>query len=71
MGSAMPQEAFMNWDQIQGSWKQLKEKWLLPRKRDQFMSRIRGCLVIKPCGYLKIVCRNPPPASVVTTPRVD
>jgi hypothetical protein len=24
----MPQEAFMNWDQIQGSWKQLKEKFV-------------------------------------------
>jgi hypothetical protein len=26
MGSAMAQEAFMKWDQIQVSWKQLKEK---------------------------------------------
>ena len=29
MGSAMAQEAFMNWDQIQVSWKQLKEKFVL------------------------------------------
>ena len=29
MGSAMAQEAFMNWDQIQESWKQLKEKFVL------------------------------------------
>jgi hypothetical protein len=28
MGSAMAQEAFMNWDQIQVSWKQLKEKFV-------------------------------------------
>jgi len=28
MGSAMVQEAFMNWDQIQVSWKQLKEKFV-------------------------------------------
>jgi hypothetical protein len=29
MGSAMTQEAFMNWVQIQLSWKQLKEKLAL------------------------------------------
>ena len=29
MRSAMAQEAFMNWDQIQVSWKQLKEKFVL------------------------------------------
>jgi hypothetical protein len=29
MGSAMAQEAFMNWDQMQVSWKQLKEKFAL------------------------------------------
>jgi len=29
MGSAMTQEAFMNWDRIQVSWKQLKEKFML------------------------------------------
>ena len=29
MGSAMAQEAFMKWDQIQVSWKQLKEKFVL------------------------------------------
>jgi hypothetical protein len=29
MGSAMTQEAFMNWDRIQVSWKQLKEKFVL------------------------------------------
>jgi hypothetical protein len=28
MGSAMAQETFMNWDQIQVSWKQLKEKFV-------------------------------------------
>jgi hypothetical protein len=29
MGSAVAQKAFMNWDQIQVSWKQLKEKFVL------------------------------------------
>jgi len=29
MGSAMAQEAFMNWDQIQVSWKQLIESFAL------------------------------------------
>jgi hypothetical protein len=29
MGAAMAQEAFMNWDQMQVSWKQLKEKFAL------------------------------------------
>jgi hypothetical protein len=29
MCSAMTQEAFMNWDRIQVSWKQLKEKFVL------------------------------------------
>ncbi len=29
MGVAAAQEAFMNWDQIQASWKQLKEKFVL------------------------------------------
>jgi hypothetical protein len=29
MGQPMVQEAFMNWDQFQESWKQLKEKFVL------------------------------------------
>jgi hypothetical protein len=28
MGPAMAQEAFVNWDQIQVTWKQLKEKFV-------------------------------------------
>jgi hypothetical protein len=31
MGVAMAQEAFMNWDQIQVSWNQLKDKYVRQR----------------------------------------
>jgi hypothetical protein len=46
MGSAVPQEAFMNWDQIQASWKQLKEKFAL----QWFWARDDNAKSLEPTG---------------------